>query len=86
MGRLQATEMVRVAKQDVALQWHLTSNHYPPLPVALVAPCQRAIRNANRGLWERRVMLPKGYGFRPWVTTAKLVEGCHLDAFLDQED
>ena len=83
MGRTQAQEMARELPIDAALQWHLTSNHYPPLPVALVAPCKRAIQNANRGLWEKKVVMPTGYGFRYSVTTSQMVEGCHLDSFLD---
>ena len=78
--------MAGLVRQDVALSWHLQSNHYPPLPQALIPACQQAIKNANAGLWDAWVPLPPGYGFVSGVTTAQLVEGCHLDSFLEIED
>jgi hypothetical protein len=54
------------------------------LPVSLVEPCKQAIQNANEGLWDKPVTMPEG--FRQDVTTSQLVEGCHLEAFLEAWD
>ena len=84
MGRMQAEEMRDHLPQDAALSWHLTCNHCPPLPVALVPVCQKAIELANQGLWDEFVLLPRGpENFLPGVKVAQIVEGCHLDSFID---
>jgi hypothetical protein len=45
---------------DSALHWHLSSNHYPAVPVAFVETCRDAIDACNEGDWDRDVPLPKG--------------------------
>lgn len=75
---------------DSALHYHLTCNHYPPLPSSLVGPAKRAIQKANRGEWDANVSLRdtdvthNRYG--KLVPVSVLVEGLHLDAFLEPDE
>ena len=85
MGHLQASEMARYANLDIALFWHLTSNHYPPLPKSLIKPCKEAIGNAMDGEWDKEVDLPEGIalGEVTSVPTRRIVEACHLEPFIE---
>jgi len=75
---------------DSALAAHLQSNHYPPLPLALVSACVKAIHNCEYGNSNGRVQLPTGMRLamgggrstnRP--PSWRLVEAAHLDAFIN---
>lgn len=89
MGHLQASEMSRfLGASYTALHWHLTCNHYPPLPQELVQTAQQAVEAANAGEWDKELHLPPGIALRgqQTATAALLVETMHLEAFLEPED
>jgi len=93
MGKLQAMEMAELAwlgstSLNQAVSWHLTSNHFPPVPTSMVAPCIEAIENANAGEWDKLVQLPEGVGYKGSTSapTYAMVEQHHLESFLDQEE
>ncbi|MCC6629640.1 MAG: hypothetical protein IT340_19860 [Chloroflexi bacterium] len=75
---------------DGALHYHLTYNHYPPVPSAMVGTAKRAIANANAGQWQRKVELGRNVShvvYGNLVPTRVLVQALRLDAFIDaQED
>ena len=88
MGYLSAVDMLNHANRNVALRWHLQSNHYPAIPDCMLPVIRRAISYAARGKWNTRVTLPEGvhhkwYGSRVPVST--LVEHAHLEAFVAAE-
>ena len=90
-GALGMKESVdnRWIKMEDALIWQLTSNHYPPLPLSLLATCKKAIQYANEGRWNVRVRLPKGILAKDGYKTMpvwKVVESCHLDHFIDGQN
>ena len=60
MGSLAAQDMAAHAPLDLALSWHLSSNHFPPVPAAFAATCAEAIRLAKDGEWDEEVELPMG--------------------------
>lgn len=67
-----------------ALSWHLTSNHYPPLPSVLVDVAVAALEAADDLDWNRSIDMPEGLTFRDRdeATAGEVVESLHLDAFL----
>lgn len=80
-----------------ALGWHLTSNHYPPLPAAYVEPLYTALVLVANNLPGDTVEVPEGIQPVPGrafendegvlvVTAADLVEACNAWAFLPEED
>lgn len=90
MGNLQAREMANSGIPLWAqLLWHLTANHYPPMPESMVDVAERAIILANDGGWEAMIDLPEGVswrGQRDYCTAAEAVESLHLDAWIEEED
>lgn len=90
MGSLAALGMVEAIGEgrvslEQALTWHLRSNHYPPLPLALVPVCVAAIDAAIAGDWDSEIQLPDGITWRGFDTAPPhaVIEAHHLEAFLD---
>jgi hypothetical protein len=68
----------------VALEWHLQSNHYPPVPLSMLPVCERAIKKARAGKWHFRVRLPKGCTFKGgiYAPVDEVVRGHNLNCFV----
>ena len=44
MGHITAMDFAEMDIDiDLALTWHLRSNHYPPVPLSMIEPCKAAI-------------------------------------------
>jgi hypothetical protein len=72
---------------DAAVQAHLVSNCYPPVPTFMVAPAVEAIEAYADHDWDRDVELPEGVAFRDGRTVIEardVVEALRLDAFVDE--
>jgi hypothetical protein len=72
MGALQASEFAAAVKNseidlEPALHWHLTANHWPPLPVEYVDILSAVIRDINSGVLEDTddVVLPRSLRIFP---------------------
>lgn len=87
MGMKQAVDDGMVELRQ-ALTWHLSANHYPPLPVELVDVCVRAIHLAEEGEPDAIINLPEGMLWRNQHTAPvwALVDGLHLEAFIGTEE
>jgi hypothetical protein len=86
MGRMQAEEMRAFLDEDLALGWHLQSNHYPPIPAEAIPVAKAAIEAAANGDWEAEIELPeniehKRYGRK--VPACEVIEEMHLETFVD---
>jgi hypothetical protein len=83
-----ASEVNDLITLETALHIHLRSNHYPPVPEAMIAPCVAAIDAANDDDYDREIDLTgiaqwRGNDYAPaWA----IIEGHHLDAFISGED
>lgn len=84
MGRANVSELIEVGGR-AALRWHLESNHYPPVPHAMLPVCQRVIELAADGQWHELVTLPDDILFRGGedATVAEVVSALHLEPFVD---
>lgn len=61
MGSLAAQDMLNHAPSlDVALTWHLRSNHFPPHPLFMVRVAREALEAADDLDWMREIALPQG--------------------------
>lgn len=79
-----ATVMTDMVGLTAALHYHLTANHYPPLPVELIPVAAEAIRRAVDGD-DDPIRLPDGVAYRNGATTVtpgEAVTSMHLDAFV----
>jgi hypothetical protein len=65
---------------------HLQSNHYPPVPVAMVQPCIDAIDAYYEEDYSRLIDLPKDISWRGQTSApaSAIVDAHHLDAWLPQ--
>jgi hypothetical protein len=68
-----------------ALTWHLSSNHFPPVPTTMVDACIEAIEAAVDEDWDHPVELPEGITFRGHqaAPASALVEQHHLGFFVE---
>ena len=93
MGRLGA-ESMREIGDDMGvslrqqLSWHLTGNHYPPVPTSMIEPCIQAIEAVREGDHEREVVLPEGvlWRGREAAPAHAIMSAHHLEAWCDDED
>ena len=87
MGRLSLVEAIEWTETvDEALKWHLSTNHYPPVPSSMIAVCKEVILWANEdGDPNQEFALPKDVSYKGSTTAPAwaIIEGHHLDSFLD---
>lgn len=82
MGRMGAESMREHAGDDMALRWHLSSNHYPPVHPVFLETARQAITLANQGEWGTTITMPNAIT----KSVADIIEGLHLEAFLDTDE
>jgi len=74
---------------DVQLQWHFTSNCYPPIPLGMIEPAKAAIALAQSGEADEMVAMPEGVEHRKYGTQVPawvLIQSLHLEAFADASE
>lgn len=90
MGNLQAREMAELGADNLeqSLTWHLTSNHFPPVPKSMVPICIKAIEAYAEEDYERLISLPEGVGYQGLTVApaSAIVEQHHLDAWIDFDE
>jgi hypothetical protein len=73
---------------DLQLQWHFTSNCYPPIPLLMIAPAKEAIALAENGEADEMVQMPDGAEHRKYgsqVPAWVMIQSLHLEAFISAE-
>lgn len=68
---------------EAALHWHLRANHFPPVPAVWVPVAMAAIEHANEGDYDASLERPQD---KQLVSVGDVVEGLHLDSFIDYEE
>lgn len=93
MGATQAMGMAEaVSDGDIGLRqaigWHLSANHFPPVPADMIDPCIQAIEYAADEDWDAEVELPEGTEYRGSTVAPvwAIVEAHHLQAFIGTYD
>jgi hypothetical protein len=91
MGRMNAIAISDEAlgiDLETQLEWHLRSNHYPPVPVSMVPVCIEAIDLANEGDWDAVVTMPEGVSYRgsSVAPVYAIVEQHHLDNWIIESE
>ena len=97
MGSNLANEMASGVLDDLGIHLdletqigiHLSSNHYPPVPRSMVAPCIEAIDAVNDlGLWDLDIQLPEGVLWRglTYAPANAIIEAHHLHAWLIERE
>jgi len=77
-------EKVGFFSREMAIKFHLESNHYPPVPEVMVSPCIEAIDAYNADETDKVIDLPDGITYRGMFTAPVLsiIENCHLETWL----
>jgi hypothetical protein len=97
MGSNMANEMASGVLEDMGIHIpiekqiaiHLSSNHYPPVPSFMVAPCIEAIDAVNdAGLWDLEIPMPEGVTYKGLTTAPAwaIIEQHHLDAWIIERE
>ena len=88
MGLMTAMALEEELGLEAGLAIHLQSNHYPPVPVAMVQPCIDAIDAYYEEDYGRLIELPAGITWRNQTSCPAhaIVDAHHLDAWLPQCD
>lgn len=73
---------------DAVLLYHLTANHYPPLPASLVPTAKLAIEAAEAEEWDKQIELPEGVTYKDQSSApaSACIDAWHLDAFVTSYD
>tara|TARA_R110000822_G_scaffold309580_2_gene439533 strand:+ start:813 stop:1082 length:270 start_codon:yes stop_codon:yes gene_type:complete len=84
MGSNYAYELADNSDLDTGLEMHLRANHYPPVPIEMVAVCKEAIDLMNEGLPNSQIELPLGTRYRGDVTAPAwaIADAHHLGAWI----
>ena len=92
MGSVSAASMRADLADEAALEWHLQYNHYPPIPLRMVAVAQEAIAAVASSCPDTpctdMVQLPEDCTFRGEneAPAWEVMEAMHLWDFIDTED
>jgi hypothetical protein len=88
MGHRTAIEIAEALPIDDALAYHLRVNHFPPIPLEMVAVCKEAIGLCNEGLENNTVDLPHGTSYRnaPYAPAWAIVDAHHLSPWIEREE
>lgn len=92
MGYNMATELADGTlglDMEGAIAIHLSSNHYPPVPLSMVQPCIDAIDAYHEEDYNKLIELPEGVTYRGGATSAPayaIIENHHLDAWCTESD
>jgi hypothetical protein len=91
MGSNFANDLALADNLDIETQIgiHLKSNHYPPVPDFMVAPCVEAIDAVNdAGLWDLEIPMPEGVTYKGLTTAPAwaIIEQHHLNAWLIERE
>lgn len=88
MGALSAIDMADQVDIRTALSWHLTSNHYPPVPTSMIEPCLIAIDSCNAGDYDDMVPLPNGVFYKGsnYAPAWEIAEQHHLEFWITEEE
>lgn len=70
---------------STAIKIHLTSNHYPPVPVSMVEPCIDAIDAYHNGDTDQEIPMPQGITYKGRTTAPAwaIIEQHHLEAWCE---
>ena len=94
MGRATASDLATNGGEyglsiTQSLEIHLRYNHYPPVPISMVAVCISAIESYNENLnGDELIELPNGVSWRGQssATAWAIIESHHLDMWCNSDD
>jgi hypothetical protein len=89
MGALRAMDIADGFGLEQGIELHLTSNHYPPVPIEMVPVCIDAIDAVNsESNWEKEITLPSGVTYKglPTAPASAIIEQHHLEFWIVESE
>ena len=89
MGAMTALDISDNFDLEKGIELHLTSNHYPPVPIEMVPVCIDAIDAVNsEGDWDKLITLPHGILWKglTQAPASAIIEQHHLEFWLIESE
>ena len=89
MGALRAMDIFDSFDLEQGIELHLTTNHYPPVPIEMVPVCLDAIDAVNsESDWDKLITLPHGITFRglTQAPASAIIEAHHLEFWIIESE
>jgi hypothetical protein len=89
VGALQATELADNFSLEDGITIHLSSNHYPAIPIEMVPVCIDAIDAVNsESDWDKLITLPYGISWKglPQAPASAIIEQHHLEFWIIESE
>jgi hypothetical protein len=84
---IDLSQNLEISLED-AIGMHLQGNHYPPVPLIMVAPCIEAIDAYYEEDFNKEIEMPEGVSYKGKTTAPAwaIIEQHHLNAWLPEGD
>ena len=88
MGYNTALDLSTELDLEMAISIHLRGNHYPPVPLSMVAPCIEAIDAYYDEDYDKLIEMPEGVSYRgdTHAPAHAIIDQHHLHAWLPESD
>jgi hypothetical protein len=89
MGAIRAMDIADNFDLEDGIKIHLTTNHYPAVPIEMVPTCIEAIDAVNsEGDWEKLITLPSGISWKglTQAPASAIIEQHHLEFWLIESE
>jgi hypothetical protein len=89
MGALQASDLANSLSLEQGLAIHLTSNHYPAVPIEMLPTCIEAIDAVNsESDWDKLITLPHGISYKglTQAPASAIIEEHHLEFWIIESE
>ena len=82
MGRMSLLSVLDTMREEQALEWHLTGNHYPPVHRMFIPSAKECLEFARNNDLDHEIKLPNG----KVTTVQEMLDDLHLWDFLETEE
>ena len=89
MGAMRAMDIAENFDLEEGIKIHLTTNHYPPVPIEMLPTCIEAIDAVNsESDWDKLITLPDGISYKglTQAPASAIIEQHHLEFWIIESE
>ena len=89
MGAMRAMDIADNFDLEEGIKIHLTTNHYPAVPIEMLPTCIEAIDAVNsEGDWDKLITLPTGITYKglTQAPASSIIEQHHLEFWIVESE
>ena len=89
MGAMRAMDIADNFDLEEGIRIHLTTNHYPAVPIEMLPTCIEAIDAVNsEGDWDKLITLPTGITYKGLTRApaSSIIEQHHLEFWIIESE